>query len=604
MVTITVPAPVGSLPAMDSKPSGAGGLANDLRAVTTGVKDVQAWAQTSSGGAWTGEAEESAHHARTRFAVRLEGGEAALQDAVVAADRFEDRLLRLEHQRERLDADAVALNRDIATLRGDIVAAGGTATPADVATLRHRAERLEERADALTTEMADWETRYRAAEDDFVAALRAVDTFAEGRDAADDPARPDPADLLGGLVSRAGDPVAVAAWWRSLTRAQQQAVMAEYPEVVGNTDGIPVNERDQANRAALGGRLDYLGEREADGQLTDAERSELDKARKLADLLDEYRNQVDPATGDNLLNVIGYRPDAYSGDGGVILGLGNPDTADHVATYVPGTTSEGGNLSGFDRVETLYGDMVDEERGTVAGILWLDYDAPSADSFTDLDELGDIGSVVTTGDAQDGGNRLADFLDGLDATDRGAPEDSTLIGHSYGATTAAYAAQDGGDLDQLVLLGSPGAPAPTAAGLTGADVYVGAADYDPVSLLGLGDRGGVGALGYDPAQASFGATRFDVDPGSYQVEDLFKNHSSYFSGESLDNITDISTGGTPSVDDGRSAGGDGYYQNLSELLAGSSTASGADWLWDRTKDVGGAFGGLGDSLLQFAHPHH
>jgi pimeloyl-ACP methyl ester carboxylesterase len=198
---------------------------------------------------------------------------------------------------------------------------------------------------------------------------------------------------------------------------------------------------------------------------------------------------------------------------------------------------------------------------------------------------------------------LSDFIDGLRATDRGAPEDLTVIGHSYGATTAAYAAQDGADLDQLVLLGSPGAPTATAGQLTGADVFVGAADYDPVSLLGLGDRGGVGALGYDPAQDSFGATRFDVDPGSYQVEDLIRNHSSYFQGESLDNITDIATGGDPTIDDGRSASGDGYYQNLSELLAGSSAASGADWLWDATKDLADGIGGFGPSLLHLAHPH-
>lgn len=596
MATITVPTPVGPLPAMESTPAGAAALAGDLRAVTTAVKDVQSWAQAGSGGEWAGEAEESSHHARTRFAVRLEGGEAALLDAVVAADRFEDRLHRLEHEQQRLDDAAVALNGDIATLRGDIVAATGSATPADVEALRHRADRLQARVDALDAEMTDWQTRYGAVEDDFVAALRALDTVAEGRAAADEPGLPDPDDLVGGLVGRAGDPVAVAAWWRALTRAQQQALMTEYPEVVGNTAGIPVDKRDQANRAYLAGRLDYLGEREADGELTDAERSELERARKLAQLLDEYRNRVDPTTGDNLLNVIGYRPNAYSGDGGVILGLGNPDTADHVATYVPGTTSEGGELSGFDRVETLYADMGDEDRGSVAGILWLDYDAPSADSLTDLDELGDLGSVVTTGEARDGGERLADFLDGLDATDRGAPEDMTVIGHSYGATTAAYGAQDGGDLDQLVLLGSPGAPASTATGLTGGEVYVGAADYDPITLLGLGARGGVGALGYDPAQESFGATRFDVDPGSYQVEDLIRNHSSYFQGESLDNITDIATGGVPSVDDGRSAGGDGSYQNLSELLAGSSAASGADWLGDRTKDIG-------DSLLRLAHPH-
>jgi pimeloyl-ACP methyl ester carboxylesterase len=217
--------------------------------------------------------------------------------------------------------------------------------------------------------------------------------------------------------------------------------------------------------------------------------------------------------------------------------------------------------------------------------------------------LADVGGVVTPGDAQVGGQRLSDFVDGLRATDRGAPEDLTLIGHSYGATTAAYAAHDGAAADQYVLLGSPGAPTPTAGQLTHGDVYVGAADYDPVSLLGLGSRGGVGALGYDPAQESFGATRFDVAPGSYRVEDLFHNHTSYFGGRSLDNITDIATGGDPTVDAGRSATGDGYYQNLGELLAGSTTTSGGAWLFDQGRDLVDGFGHFGDSLLDVARPH-
>ncbi|HWJ80717.1 MAG TPA: alpha/beta hydrolase [Nocardioides sp.] len=598
MAVIALPARVGPFRQLLSTPGAARDLATDLRAVTTDVKEVQAWAERTSGGAWTGEAEASAHHARTRFAVRLDAGEAALEHAVVAADRFEDRLRRLQLQRTDLETERLTLDRDIEHLRAVIGAAGAGA---DVAALRRDAERLRHRAEVLVGDIADWETRCDEAEDDFVAALRAVDTLAEGRDAAGDPDRPEPQSLLLDLNSRAQDPAAVAAWWRGLTRAQREALVTEFPHVVGNTDGVPVADRDEANRAYLLGRLDHLGEREADCQLTDDERSELTKARRLADLLDDYGNRVDPGTGDNLLNLVGYRPDSYSGDGGVILSLGNPDTAEHVAAYVPGTTSEGGDLSGLDRVETLYDDMLAEGRGSVASVLWLDYDAPSADSLTDLDELGDVGSVVSTGDAQDGGRRLSDFIDGLHATDRGAPEDLTVIGHSYGATTVGYAAHDGAGLDQLVLLGSPGEPTATADALTGADVFVGAADYDPVSLLGLGERGGVGALGYDPAQADFGATRFDVDPGSYRVEDLLHNHTSYFEGTSLDNITDIATGGDPTVDDGRSASGDGFYQNLSELLAGSSTASGGDWLWSQAHDVAE---GIGRSLLDLAHPHY
>ena len=599
MAAIVLPAPVGPFRRMDSTSQAAGLLAGDLRAATTDVKEVQAWAQGSSSTRWAGAAQQAAVSARARFAVRLDGGEAALDDAVVAADRFEDRLRRLEtqrlvleHEHERTDVD-----EDIEALRSAIATAGG-----DQDALERRAARLRHRAEALTADIADWEARYEAAEDDFIAALRSVDTVEEGRAAASALGRVDPVDLLGQLSRRVGDPVALAAWWRALSRAQQQALLTGAPHLLGNTDGIPVAARDKANRAYLAGRLDYLGEREQDGQLTDDERAELEKDRRLDELIDRY-STPDPATGRQQLFVIGYRPDDYSGDGGVIVSLGNPDTADHVAAYVPGTTSEGGELSGFNRIDTLHDSMVDEGRGSAATVLWDDYDAPSADSFTNLRELADLAGVVSLDDAQVGGHRLADFVGGLDATDRGTPEDLTVIGHSYGATTAAYAALDGADADQYVLLGSPGAPVPTAAQLTSGDVYVGAADYDPVSLLGLGSRGGVGALGYDPAQDSFGATRFDVPPGSYRLQDLLHNHTSYFGGQSLDNITDITTGADPCVDAGRSATGDGYYQNLGEVLGGSTTASGGDWLLDRGRGVVDGFSHFGDSLLDVARPH-
>ena len=599
MAAITLPAEVGPFRRMQSTSQGAAQLAGDLRAVTADVKEVQAWAQGSSSRDWAGEAQQSAVSARARFAVRLDGGEAALDGAVVAADRFEDRLRRLESERISLERERTDLDDDIETVRSAIAQAGEVP---ELSGLERIAARLRHRAETLVADISDWEARYQAAEDDFVAALQRFDTVREGRTAAQDPGRVDPTGLLHQLAQRVGDPAALAAWWRTLTRAQRESLVTEAPHLVGNADGIPVTDRDQANRAYLGGRLDYLGQRERDGQLTDAERDELAKDRRLADLVDRY-SAPDPDTGGQQLFVIGYRPDDYTGDGGVVVSLGNPDTADHVATYVPGTTTEGGNLSGFDRIDTLHDTMVDEGRGSVATILWDDYDAPSADSFTSLHELADIGGVVSTDDAQVGGHRLADFVDGLRATDRGAPEDLTLIGHSYGATTAAYAAHDGATADQYVLLGSPGAPTSTAGQLTHGDVYVGAADYDPVSLLGLGSRGGVGALGYDPAQESFGATRFDVAPGSYRVEDLFHNHTSYFDGRSLDNITDIATGGDPTVDAGRSAGGDGYYQNLGELLAGSTTSSGGEWLFDRGKDLADGIGHFGDSLVHLARPH-
>jgi hypothetical protein len=212
--------------------------------------------------------------------------------------------------------------------------------------------------------------------------------------------------------------------------------------------------------------------------------------------------------------------------------------------------------------------------------------------------------VVTPGAADRGGERFGDFIEGLRVSDSGDPAHLTAIGHSYGSTTVGHALEDGAPVDDAVLIGSPGQPVGTADGLTDADVWVGSKDYDPVTLLGLGDRGGIGALGYDPAQETFGGTRFETGNGSYQVEDLFKNHTSYFDGESLDNLGHIvaDRDGDVTRDDPRDAWTSGHYQTLDELLLGTSVASGGDWLWDRGKDavegVGETLTGIPDSLAR------
>lgn len=589
-MTVNLPDPIGPFRQMQSTAQRAQTLATNLRAVAANVSDVRTWAEESSGD-WAGDTKEAHDHARTRFSGRTAGAEAALLNAVVAADRFEDRLRRLQTDRSLLDADRVDLNNQIAEIKELI---GQAFNEHDLILLRARATRLRGTAQRLVEDIGSWVIRLDTAESDFIRALARVDAVSEGRQVAGEPGRPDVAALTGRLGEISDDPVAVVAWWRQLSRLEKQALMLAHPQLIGNLDGIPVRDRDEANRTALYADLDRLKERAADDQLTGEEEEILRNAEGLRDKLDDLRDQVDPWTGDHLVNVLVYKPGDHSGDGGIALSQGDPDTADHVAVYVPGTTSEGGNVSGFDQVQDLYDQMTSEDRGSVATVLWLDYDAPSIDGLGP-GELYDIANVVVPVESYQGGEDLADFFAGLRATDEGDPAHLTGVAHSYGATTLSYALLDGAPVDEGVLLGSPGAPTPTAGLLTDADVYVGAADYDPVSLLGLGSRGGMGTLGFDPAQDSFGADRFQVDPGSYRIQDLIANHSTYFQGESLDNIGTISTGQEPTYDHGRTPVGPGSYQTLTEVIAGSTTASGGEWLWDHggsqtvdtLKDVGG-----------------
>ncbi|GAA1546936.1 alpha/beta hydrolase [Nocardioides humi] len=589
--TITLPAPVPACRALGCTPAGAQDLATDLRAVAVAVKNVQGWATSVAAPEWEGDTAEAHDHAATRFAVRLDAGEAALDRAVTAADRFEERLADLFDRREEINEDRAEVNEAIDTLRTEIAAATDDSRLEE---FQRRAERLTTRAEALQVRIDTWGSDEDDAEADFIAALQAVDSVAEGEQAAADPDRPDVPALTGRLRGLLGDPVALGAWWRTLSRAEQEALTTEHPELVGNADGLPITDRDEANRGALGRDIDYYTQRKEDGQLTGAEKRILENATYVRDALDEYRDRYDPDTGAALTNLIVYHPAMHSGDGGVAISFGNPDTADHVSVNVPGLTTETSSTSGnLAKTLALHQAALAEEQGSVASVYWADYDAPSGNPLNPFDPLGqlDFGGVALTDKAEAGGERFADFIDGIRASDQGAPAHLTAIGHSYGSTTVGHALQDGLPVDDAVLIGSPGQPTPTAAELTDADVWVGSMDHDPVTLLGTGDRGGIGALGHDPADVDFGGTRFATGDGELRVEKLLDNHSSYFKGTSLDNMAHIVTGNDGEVTQQPPRGADGgEYLTLPELLTAATGASAGHalieagtWLWEHSR---------------------
>lgn len=580
MSAIAVPAHIPAFQEMESTPARALTLATDLRAATVGVKDVQDWAAGVAAPGWEGDAGDAHDHAATRFARRLDSAEAALDVVVTAADLFEERLSRLHTERGALDDERKTVNRETAALVQEAEATtDGSAVPA----LRRRAEQLMTRATRLLAAIDSWVSRYEQAESGFIASLQGVDSLAEGEQAAADPARVDVEGLRAAFGRRRDDPVALAGWWARLSRAQRQAFTTEHPHEVGNADGIPVRDRDEANRAALEGDLDRLTERDEDGQLARGEEAALENARHVRDALRDFRYAVDPATGRELTHLIVFKPAIHSGDGGVAVSLGDPDIAEHVAVNVPGLRSESSSTAGsLGSTRALHDAATQDANGSVASIFWLDYDAPSGNPIDPLDPLGqlDFGGVALTGKADEGGERLGDFIDGLRASDQGETAHVTAIGHSYGSTTLGHALQDGLVVDDAILIGSPGQPASSAAGLTDAEVWVGSKDYDPVSLLGRGDRGGIGVLGHDPADVDFGGTRFETGDGSLRVQDLLGNHSSYYSGESLDNMAHIVSDAGGVAEQPRRGEHGGEYLTLDELVAAAAGASAADLIGD------------------------
>ncbi|HEX6075469.1 MAG TPA: alpha/beta hydrolase [Micromonosporaceae bacterium] len=362
----------------------------------------------------------------------------------------------------------------------------------------------------------------------------------------------DPADPHRGFVPAAEIPVPgtpprqVHAWWESLTSAQRQYVIHRCPGRVGDLDGVPVIARDQANRTALArAREDAEARRrrlDDRGRVLEAElRSgwgvpalihlELFRIRQDLDLIQREMKGFDAierrlhhaGPGAARAYLIGFEAGSHrdldSGggydDGRAVIALGNPDTADHVATYLPGTGADLGSLGkDIERAESMADDaraMAPTEPTSV--IMWLGYDAPDT-----------VPHAVSDDHAERAAGALRRFQEGLRVTHDTGTSHNTVVGHSYGATAIGYAARNGGlNVDELVFVGSPGVGVGHASDLKGVSadhVWSTRAEYDVI--------GWVPDLwfGEDPSNEEFGGRTFDSHPG--RALGQFAAHSAYW----------------------------------------------------------------------------
>jgi len=220
-----------------------------------------------------------------------------------------------------------------------------------------------------------------------------------------------PLDLVDSRVLRTAmaglpagnDPEAMRRWWDSLSLAQQVAGMAAHPEQLGNTDGLPAELRDEANRLVLADDLARLQDKERDGTLTRLERDALGNIRQAISNLDARESHIDPVTGEHTdAQLYIYQPYAFDGDGRLAIATGNLDSADHVAVMVPGM---GSNVQGMLAGRSL--NVYDESRwasgDSVAVLDWVGYDAPSGSNLHNHDIVG----VVNQRMARAGAEQLA-----------------------------------------------------------------------------------------------------------------------------------------------------------------------------------------------------
>lgn len=266
----------------------------------------------------------------------------------------------------------------------------------------------------------------------------------------------------------------------------------------------------------------------------DSWRSQLDAAERN---YKGYGQQMDMALGpqkDGIRRYLGFIDDK----GHVAISKNNPDNAQRVATYVPGT---GQDMSRFQFSAEKSDQMwlsamrADTDLGAsdVSVTTWMGYDRPM-----------NLWEAKDTGWALGGAQALDDYQSGLRASHNGAPSINTVIGHSYGSTLAGAAATNGHFLDtnNFIAVGSPGVLADNASQLNldpNANVYATRARHDIISFAGGW------TLGISPTEDSFGAHVLGASPGPttgpgfLQLPSLAA-HSSYW--DSMENPALINMG--------------------------------------------------------------
>lgn len=355
-------------------------------------------------------------------------------------------------------------------------------------------------------------------------------------------------------------PEEVSVWWKLLSDSEREALINRDPEKYGNLDGIDMASRAKANELALNGYFDAAGNR-IPGLLEKAQK-EYDEAKaayekgkdsfwgsqysddegyerllnahnKLNDLKaikEALDAKSDNSLGDNSdISLISLEYGEPGKNVLAALAIGDVDNAEYVATLVPGMTT---NCRTSTALNLSYASNLRDaavkagaDRGNVATIAWLGYDAPPA--------LPDP-SVASTAQAEAGADPLRKFATGIHSwrSERGMDVHQSIIPHSYGSTTAGIAMRSIGKdvVDGFAYTGSPGAGV-ASVGTLGVDkdhVWVSAVPHHD-AVQGVGTDGnfgldpktlkGIGHLSGDASGAK-GYSTYSLNPVA--------NHSSYF----------------------------------------------------------------------------
>lgn len=298
-----------------------------------------------------------------------------------------------------------------------------------------------------------------------------------------------------------GSPADNASWWRALGWQKREQVIGQHPGWIGNRDGVPFAARDRANRTLLSvTRADLVMEGQrleadlADNWLGDAFTTDDEALEQVMDKVASLDaiEQTLAKPGQRQLLLLDLEPERAQ----AAIARGNVDSADNVAVFVPGMTATvTDSMKGYDndmdqlqhRAELENKRVNPSQNLTTATVTWIGYQAPQLG--WDL-----IGANSAAGDraAQAGAAQLVPFLRGIDAA-RDHDAHLSVLGHSYGSTTAGLALQQNTGVDDVVFFGSPGIGTNHIENLSvpkGHSYYI-EARWDPIGDLGL--------LGIDPS---------------------------------------------------------------------------------------------------------
>lgn len=267
-------------------------------------------------------------------------------------------------------------------------------------------------------------------------------------------------DEVAAMWARLGDPLHPL----EATPAQL-ALLERHPELFGNLDGIPFTHRNIANNITLDDfeaaiavidaesrRLIDAGDFDGYFEFLSANGHDAGTVFAARESIAGIRTSlVASASATSQLVTLVVGPPVLAG-----VSIGNLDTATQVTINVPGMgTTVAGSMEEWTRAsDNLYREQGKQNElyrpeESLAVVSWIGYDTPRQATQGYVD-------VLSSERAVGGGDSLASLLEGITAARGWAPgENLSVVAHSYGTTTAAFAVAQT-PVENLTLLASAG----------------------------------------------------------------------------------------------------------------------------------------------------